>query len=383
MQTSTRLLSLLLLTGATLCAGAQITIDESYLPKVGDEETTYVEEGYTDPNGNLAKRGANQTWRFETATSDRSYVTVVRSARDGRAAADFPDATLTINTESYIGKLSNTSELYLRRGTRGLDLLGVASTDASASLPSLRLGKPLLYYPSPLSAGTLVADGSQSRFAFGSEVLTELTGDPSYAKNVDSVRLRVDQSISFEVDGWGTVNVEDIAGVDALRLKTTNSLNQVLEVKVRIFGWIDVAAIGLIPDSLLPAYSLRTVDYAFLTARRRYPAYRIRVDSAGRPASLEYANAAVVGVAERPEPESELRLRVDGERLAVSVTGGGRGGDQVSVYGTDGRLIVSRPLSGAQAGLDFDTGTWASGLHLVTLWRHGAVAATQRVLISH
>ncbi len=381
MTLTNRLAAALLLAGAAANAPAQITLDDAYLPRVGDAAVTYVQEGYTDPAGNLARDGGNQTWVFAPAARDRTINTAVSAAREGSAAADFPDADLTVRSRSQLGGFDTETELYLRRSERGLELLGLAAADTSEGLPALRLSKPLLYAPAQLAFGTSVADASSSRFTFGSEVLTALTGDPSYAQLVDSVGLRIDQTATFEVDSWGTVNVLDAGRVSALRVKRTTGVRQALEVKAGPFGWIDITALGLVPDSLLPPARLNVVDYSFLTAGRRAPAYVIRVDSLGQPASLEYA-ANVVGTAELAREDSALKAYLRGDQLTV-VAGPPRprSSDRVAIYGADGRQLASERLAEGQTELSLGTASWPAGVHLVTLWRDGTLAATQRVLV--
>ncbi len=371
---------LAVLFASTSLVEGQLTLTASDLLQAGDRADYFADPNYADPLDLLTTPGGNQIWSISSASREGAYTFEVKDARKGGAEGNFPDADLVIDRFNLGISLLPEAELYLRRGVRGIEIIGLATVDSTDGLPTVRLPDPLLFQPSTLSFGSRTSDDVTTRVTVSSDIITVLTGDSSYADFIDSVAIGARLRTTFAVDGWGRVNFKDRT-VDALRVKTTTMTQQTIEVKVAIFGWIDVSALGLVPDSLLPAAEFRNVIYDFYTPEDHLPAYKLTLDSSESVTRLEYQANTLVGLTELAAPSAVLRTRFNGSLLTVTADPEAGSSDRLDIYGIDGRSIESRPLSVLHAEEVFDTSSWPVGLALVVLSRNGRLAATQRVLV--
>ena len=362
-------------------AVAQLTLDESTLLQVGDEITYSIDLSFEDEDGVLAQAGANQTWVIDANQADGTQRLVAKDPRTDTAFAQFPLATLlleTTNPDNATGFEAN-SALFMRRSARGLVIIGGTAGNLSDFVPVVRLDRALLYRPASLSFGTVIENTVPTRLTFGPELLALAFGDTSLTDLVDSVGIALRQTSRFEVDGWGQVAVGGDF-VDALRLKTTLSAEADLEAKVPVLGWISLSALGVVPDSLLERTNFSTTEYSYLSGVSRFPLFRITVDSFGRATRL-YTAEGVVGLSEASASSTDLNVVLTADRLSVSPSLTSDGPTRLQVFGVDGATIASQGHLPHQGPAYFDTAAWPAGVYLVTQWSSAGLIATKRVLI--
>ncbi|MFK8058057.1 MAG: hypothetical protein AB8F78_18160, partial [Saprospiraceae bacterium] len=263
----------------SLSLSAQVVLGPDWLMEPGFSMTLFVDGNYSDPQGNLAKIGANQTWEFtqDLDVNDTTFVSA-RAASMGTRFDSFPNADLVFNTEQEAGFVTATSEVYLDRVGNDLHIIGISDSDPMAVLPTIRLTDPLLFQTAPITYLSTTTDQTRLRLTFPPEFLTALTGDSSFVNIIDSLGVSIGQDVDTEVDGWGTINLQGTS-FDALRIRTVTEAFQDIEVKVPFLGWIPIT--DQIPniDSTIDFNNQRTVSYSWVVASEPYPIMQIFVDS--------------------------------------------------------------------------------------------------------
>ena len=256
--------SALLLSAAA--AGAQITIDQSSLPEIGDTLYTAVDNLPSDIL--ITPPGEDQRWDFSVLQSPFTRRTVVRNPRTGNGAESFPDASLMMiqndGAEAYFKKENGT---LLLLGSSGADPLGLGTQILTRyQPPTPERHTPLRYLDTRQSeSGVTLAFATDD---LPRQILEQLPITP------DSLRVSI-QSERFDiVDAWGKIIIP--GGIyDVLREKRIEIRHASLEAKLGLLPWQDIT--GLVPgiDQL---GTLTFVTYRYLSNEAKEPIAVILLD---------------------------------------------------------------------------------------------------------
>ena len=99
---------------------AQITVSNQSFPQVGD--TLFTGTDNMPTNIQIGAGGPDQIWNFKSLQAPVVLRAVIRSAAEGSAAAEFPEANLVF-------KLNDNAEGYYKVTESTLELVGLAGTD--------------------------------------------------------------------------------------------------------------------------------------------------------------------------------------------------------------------------------------------------------------
>lgn len=365
---------------STLSLSAQITLGPDWLMEAGFSMTLFTDADYSDPQGNLAKSGANQTWDFTQLNVDDTTSVQARVASEGAAFASFPMADLVFTSEQEVGFVTSTSEVYLQRSGNNLNVIGIADADPAAILPSIPLSDPLLFQSAPITYQSTTSDQTRLRLTFGSEVLSAILGDSTFAAFVDSLGVSIGQDVDTEIDGWGTINLNGRTH-DALRIRSVTEAFQEVEVKVGFFGWVPITS--QIPgiDSTIDFNSQATVSYSWMIADQPYPIMQIVVDSNNMAESATYQADPALSTSEFTAKVG-LTAFAQNQTLSVSLTSEDLNGlGELRVFGTNGAVLDQRSVQLRDDQIEFNTAAWPAGIQLITAWSNGRLVGTQKVLV--
>ncbi len=363
----------------SLSLSAQITLGPDWLMEPGFMMTLFTDVNYDDPQGNIAKIGANQTWDF-SQNLDMNDTTMVeaRMASMGLASDTFPTADLVFTTEQEAGFVSATSEVYLRRDGNDLNIIGIA--DADAVLPAFRLTDPLLFQSSPITYQSTTTDQTRLRLTFPPDILTLITGDSTFNNFIDSVGVSIGQDIETEVDSWGTISLNG-ESYDALRIRSVTEAFQDIEVKVGFLGWVPITS--QIPgiDSTIDFNSQQTESYSWVVADFPYPIMQVTVDSNGQAASATYRADPALSTRERT---SQVGMTAFSQNnvLDISLKSDELSGQgQIRVYGANGAVLEQKNVQLREDRIEFNTAAWPTGIQLITAWSEGRLVGSQKVFV--
>ncbi len=363
----------------SLSLSAQITLGPDWLMEPGFMMTLFTDVNYDDPQGNIAKIGANQTWDF-SQNLDMNDTTMVeaRMASMGLASDTFPTADLVFTTEQEAGFVSATSEVYLRRDGNDLNIIGIA--DADAVLPAFRLTDPLLFQSSPITYQSTTTDQTRLRLTFPPDILTLITGDSTFNNFIDSVGVSIGQDIETEVDSWGTISLNG-ESYDALRIRSVTEAFQDIEVKVGFLGWVPITS--QIPgiDSTIDFNSQQTESYSWVVADFPYPIMQVTVDSNGQAASATYRADPALSTRERTS-QVGMTAFSQNNLLDISLKSDELSGQgQIRVYGANGAVLEQKNVQLREDRIEFNTAAWPTGIQLITAWSEGRLVGSQKVFV--
>jgi len=372
---------ILAMTFSSLSLSAQITLGPDWLMEAGFSMTLLTDASYNDPQGNIAKAGANQMWEF-TQDLDANDTTMVmaRMASMGTSFDSFPNADLVFTTEQEAGFVTATSEVYLQRSGNNLNVIGIADADPAAILPAFRLSDPLLFQSTPITFQSTTSDQTRLRLTFPPEILTLLTGDSTYTNFIDSLGVSIGQDVDTDVDGWGTINLNG-ESYNALRLRSVTEAFQDIEVKVPFLGWVPITQ--QIPgiDSTIDFNNQRTEAYSWVVADYPYPIMQVTVDSNGNSESATYRTDASLNTKEQL-PQVGITAFAQNNTLSVSLASEDYNAlGQVKVFGSNGALLDLQSVQLREDQVEFNTSGWPTGIQLVTAWLDGRLVGTKKVLV--
>lgn len=264
---------LLFLFSGVLSTGliAQIEVTNATFPALGDVLLTSTE---FNPEGILpGDSGAEVTWDFSSLPFLTSDETTYLDAAEGSAAGELPNADLLetgIAGETY----------YQTTDTEFLILAGKGTDPTGFGVEALvRFNPPIIERRAPMNFGDIHTSESDASFAFGAEVIPDslLEGIPF---TIDSVRIRINQTRTDEVDAFGMVTIPG-GTYEVLREKRSQVRSTRVDV-LSFFGWTDVTDIiaGLIGiDAGLGEIS--TVNYLYFNNEEKEIIANITADESG------------------------------------------------------------------------------------------------------
>ena len=257
------LLSLLLMATSSL---AQINVDKSSLPAVGDSLRTVTDP--LPPLLDLGHLGGENNWNF-SALQGISSEEIVFDAEASAKGALFPDANLLISraegTDSYLST----------KGDQQL-LIGLANADP-ANLKfraAYTFDPPYIEKNTPLAYDDLNKANASIKIQVPAEELSEAILDQLSTVEIDSIRLEINFERADEVDAWGNLTIPN-GTYEVLREKRIEYKTSKLEI-LSFLGWIDVT---LLAASEFPALARDTsTSYYFWSADAKIPVAKINVN---------------------------------------------------------------------------------------------------------
>lgn len=368
-------------TSLSLSLSAQIILGPDHLIAAGFSMTLFIDSDFDDPQGNLARIGADQTWDFSQGL-DINDTTLVeaRLASFGNASDSFPDAELVFTTEQEAGFVTASSEVYLDRVGNDLEIIGIADADPAAVLPTIRLTDPLLFQSTPLTFLSTTSDQTRLRLTFGPEILTVFTGDSTFNNFIDSVGVSIGQDVDTNVDSWGTISLNGQT-YDALRISTVTQAFQEIEVLVPFLGWVPITS--QIPgiDSTIDFNNQRTETFTWEVAEFSFPIMQVAVDSNGQAETATFMADPALSTREQA-PQVGITAFAQNNTLDITLVSSELSGQgEVKVYGANGAVIEQRNIQLRDDRIKFNTSAWPSGIQLITVWSRGKLVGTQKVFV--
>lgn len=264
-----------------LALPAQITVQPSTLPRVGDTLRTAVDN--LPSNISMGVSGPNQRWDFSSLQSPFTRQTLIRAASEGMYTRQFPNASmmtpLSDNAEAYYRATSNAQQ-------QTFQVLGLFGKDpVNFGIDVLtKLNPPLVERRAPLQYRDNHHTEAALLLAFSADdlpaaVLNQLPITP------DSLRVRVSIDRDDEVDAWGKLVIP--GGIyDVLREKRREVRETRVDAKIGFLGWQDITA--LIPNSEFAGKDT-TLYYYFLSNDAKEPIAIATMDATQqRPVRVEY-----------------------------------------------------------------------------------------------
>ncbi len=256
-QTSVRLLAFcyLLALGFTLPVTAQITIENSVFPVVGDtlhfafgNQPGAINQIFTPPGG-------GQQWDLSNLQPTQFWDQTMKSPQMGTASASFPGASILFNP------LNSSDQVYLQvtsnqvndMGYYGLDVLGLGLNLLFKKSPSLEQSwAPVNFFDIRQSSSNVLT-------AFDAPIAPPVL--LALVPTADSFRIRVTYQRLGVIDAWGTLAIPG-GTFEVLRKKQTEYKSKAVDVKVAPLGWIDISTIG--GQQILPLGTDTITTFHFL-----------------------------------------------------------------------------------------------------------------------
>ncbi|MEO7175687.1 MAG: T9SS type A sorting domain-containing protein [Saprospiraceae bacterium] len=353
---------------------AQITINSSVLPTIGD--TTKVISQNNAGAAGITAAGENQSWDLSNLIVGSVQQTIFLSPTEGTQVAAFPGATLlTIAgaNETYY-KVENGRLFNL--GYSGIDPAGLGLQIKAVYNPALQEIK------TPLTYGSELAYSSKLVLPFGYDQLPD-TLVALIPIQFDSIRLKLQTDISDVVDAWGQMTTPS-GTFDVLRTTRKTISTTGLEVKVGVFPWFDVSALIPIPGL---AGTTHSTSYLYQTNGIKSPIAEITSDSAGTTAlrTTYYANDVISATNNLPKGKSAISIFPNpsyGE-VNFNLTGLTAGRYTIKIFNIVGKeiLAVSDFVHGNGVILA-DLSAFAKGTYIYTLLdESNQVIATKRLMV--
>lgn len=168
------------------CVNAQITLDQTYKPVVGDQYNTYLIDNYL----NEGASGANATWDFSTAHQYDTVFTEVKSLASSPNSFKYPNANavITQGSDYYYNEVDNS----------GISMWGYDNSTLGTAVYTDK--QVLVTFP----------------FTYNSTITDSVKGTGEYQS---FATYRKGQSVST-ADAYGTITLPGGASFTALRIKT-------------------------------------------------------------------------------------------------------------------------------------------------------------------
>ena len=260
--------AIFIILGTFTITAAQITLNNSHLPVIGDTLKMATDEIPT--NISLGDSGPDQIWQFSNLQAPFSQNYTVERLSTEEAQEAFPDADYLIRfSETLIGfyKVEGNYLRYL--GTQGVDPLQFGlNINARIDNNGLIERKiPLQYGDTYESEGTMDLPFASNDLP--DAILEQLPIRP------DSFRILSTINRSSTIDGWGTLLTE-AGNFKVLRENRTETTTITLEAKFSFLPWQDIT-------ELLPENEL--------LGERVIKSFHFLSDSAKEPIAVVYTNA--------------------------------------------------------------------------------------------
>lgn len=248
--------------GFTLPATAQITVENTVFPVVGDTLHLAIGNQPGAINQIFTPPGGDQHWDLSNLQPNQLWDQVMKDPQTGTAAASFPGASTLYNN------LSSDKEVYLEvtgnqvnyLGYYGLDEIGLGLNLNFINLP------PLEQSWAPINFFDIKQITSNSLTFFDAPIAPPVL--LNLVPTADSFRIRVTYQQISTVDAWGMLTIPGDT-FEVLRKKQTLYKSQAVDVKVAPLGWIDIATIG--GQQIFPLGTDTITTFHFLNSVSKEP----------------------------------------------------------------------------------------------------------------
>ncbi len=212
---------------------AQITLDNSYFPVVGDTLTTVVTVPQAGEIPITGSGGDIQLWDFTNVTGGIASEVVYQNYIPSDTLDLFPEANLVVMGSDGTTFIRSTENSFVILGFEGLDPTGFGINLVS------RFNPPLNQRSAPLDFLDFDTYSSSSNVSFGADILPpEIFVGLPFAP--DSLRVLINLDVVDLVDAMGTVLLPNNKSYETLRQTRVQYSESRLEVKVPILDWVDV-----------------------------------------------------------------------------------------------------------------------------------------------
>lgn len=343
---------------------AQISVNNTTFPQVGDKLLTYQLNNVSNVNIGLA--GENRTYDFNSLTGGNPDVTSFLEKNEGRNAASFPDANV------FIKSGDGENELYARILSSRIELVGFSGENPLfGEEVVIPYNKRPIYRRSPMFYETNSLSEGSFRLDFGSEIIpdTFFAGLPF---KPDSIRIQLASVTRDTIDGWGKVLLKG-QQFDVLREKAITISDNKLFVKVPILNWVDPIALlgGNLPGGIGNFFGIDTsYTYNYYTNTRKEVLVSIDVNRQNIPQFISYADVegtisskdinfnSLVEIF--PNPVSDL--------IKVSLDGLPADDYTFCLYTMDGKLLTKQQKRiNGEKQLDISIADFLPGFYLLNI----------------
>ncbi len=263
-------------------AGAQIVVNNSSFPKVGDQLRTYTTDQVE--NIGIGEAGDNKLYDFSSLSGGELVVQRWVDKSTGKNQALFPDANALIKIDSSEG------ELYAKILSSRIELVGFTSDEfIFASDLAINYKTRPIYRRSPMFYETNSRSEGSFFIAFSAAIIPDSLL-ASLPIKPDSIRLTFNEITVDTIDGWGKVKLQGKT-FDVLREKAISISENKLELKLPFLGWIDLSTIfggggggpvGPLMDT--------TYLYNYYTNTKKEILVSVSLDADQNPESATYAD---------------------------------------------------------------------------------------------
>ena len=317
---------------------AQISLATGHIPQMGDKLYIGIDSSeylYDNPDYDLST-GEGKAWSFDLMEIEDTQVRAYKSASEGSASTDFPDAEMI---GPFLG-----GEGYYKQDADGLHLLGYYGSPTELLDLDLTVEFDPTYnlLPTDMSYG----DSVNTEYAFYVEHNEAINVEVSGTElTINGAKLQVTSTLQYVADGWGTFTTP-YGTWDVLRVVQTEYRHTQGEANVPFLGWQDLEAFGL--DGF--GYdTLRTI--MFINDQIKESVIEFEIDNDGSNAADSPTRAIrfkipenlVVDV-ETPETKQDINVVAYPNPaindLSLSMTGFTPGMYYINVFNMIGRTVM-------------------------------------------
>ena len=317
---------------------AQISLATGHIPQMGDKLYIGIDSSeylYDNPDYDLST-GEGKAWSFDLMEIEDTQVRAYKSASEGSASTDFPDAEMI---GPFLG-----GEGYYKQDADGLHLLGYYGSPTELLDLDLTVEFDPTYnlLPTDMSYG----DSVNTEYAFYVEHNEAINVEVSGTElTINGAKLQVTSTLQYVADGWGTFTTP-YGTWDVLRVVQTEYRHTQGEANVPFLGWQDLEAFGL--DGF--GYdTLRTI--MFINDQIKESVIEFEIDNDGSNAAdsptrairFKIPETLVVDV-ETPETKQDINVVAYPNPaindLSLSMTGFTPGIYYINVFNMIGRTVM-------------------------------------------
>lgn len=212
------LLSVLLVGIGALNVYSQVTITSSDTPQAG---YSYYENVLNDSTQlqsiSAGPAGANQSWDFSSLTNNTKDTMPFLTPANAPYSSDFPSC-------NAVEVPSGSPYIYYDVTSSAIELLGFASSGAKEVFSA-----PITYFNLPMNYGDQNTSTSSTTFTY-------VNTNPNTIATVDSIRVHLTLTISYSIDGWGSVKTST-GTYNALRVFVKNKTVDTTYNHLKSGGW--------------------------------------------------------------------------------------------------------------------------------------------------
>lgn len=377
-QTAVRLWAYcyLLALGFTLPATAQITVDNTVFPVVGDtlhfafgNQPGAINQIFTPPGG-------GQQWELSNLQPTHFWDQVMKNPQTGSASAHFPAASVLFNPFNSSNQvyLQVTNNQVNELGYYGLDELGLGLTLLFKKTPSLEQSwAPVNFFDIHQSSSNVLT-------AFDAPIAPPVL--IALVPTADSFRIRVTNQRIGVIDAWGTLAIPG-GTFEVLRKKQTEYRSTAVDVKVAPLGWIDISTIG--GQQLLPLGTDTITTFHFLNNVSKEAIAICTLNTAQNMVTgVQYKTFKTSSASDAPTFDASLRTYPNPVQGTLNVHFKNDAGAsvQLRLMNTQGRLILEQTVgaSAAENDIPIPVANLAPGLYELLLLQNGGLVGRARVV---